>query len=231
VHKQLTLSGIRLQDTATFDNFYAVGNNLGVYSFLQSFFLTEEIYVYLWGNLGAGCSHLLQACCHMADAMGKNVMYIPLAEYDAFTPEIFDNLETMDIVALDDLHKIAKQLIWEEAVFHLFNRLRNEGKKLLIAGNNPPNQLGMLLPDLVSRLSWGTVFRVHALSDAEKIQALQLRAKHRGIKLPEEVANFLLRHYSRSSADLFNALDTLDLASLAEQRKLTIPFVKTVLGL
>lgn len=228
MQQQLTLSGIRLQDNATFENFYVAGNQQ-LCVFLQNLFSDHELYAYLWGNPGAGCSHLLQACCHKAHELAKSAMYLPLAEYQHLTPEVFDGLEEMDLVVLDDIQTVVKQPEWEEGIFHLFNRLRSSQRHLLIGANNPPNEIGINLPDLLSRLNWGVIFRVNALTDADKVLALRLRAEHRGIKLPEEVASFLLRHYSRSTMALFSALDTLDTASLAEQRKLTIPFVKYVL--
>ena len=230
MQQQLTLAGIQLQDSATFDNFYQEGNQQ-ICSFLQVLFSSDELYAYIWGNPGAGCSHLLQACCHKAHELHKTAMYLPLGEYKHLTPDIFDGLEAMDLIVLDDIQVVMQQTEWEEALFHLFNRLRNNHRQLLIGANNPPNEINVKLPDLLSRLNWGITFRVNALSDAEKVFALQLRAKHRGIKMPEEVAGFLLRHYSRSTTALFDALDKLDAASLAEQRKLTIPFVKQVLQL
>lgn len=228
VQQQLTLSGVRLQDNATFDNFYSDANQQ-LCDFLQTLFASNELYVYIWGNPGAGCSHLLQACCHKAHELNKTAMYLPLSEYHHLTPEILDGLEEMDLVVLDDIQVVMQQSEWEEAIFHLFNRLRSNQRQLLIGANNPPNEIGVKLPDLLSRLNWGVIFRVNALTDEDKVLALQLRAKHRGIKMPEEVAGFLLRHYSRSTNDLFEALDKLDTASLAEQRKLTVPFVKQVL--
>ena len=228
--EQLTLTGIRLQDNTTFENFYAK-NNQQVFQFLQSLFEEQELYAYLWGNAGSGRSHLLQACCHQAHHLNKKAMYLPLHEFIDLSPEVFDNLEMMDLIAIDDIQCIAGKAHWEEAFFHLFNRLRTNHRYLVIAGNTPPNALDLALPDLLSRLTWGLTFKLHVLTDDDKVSALLMRAAHRGMHMPEEVANFLLRHYSRTTNDLFNALDKLDLASLAEQRMLTIPFVKQVLGL
>jgi len=230
VLEQLTLSGIRLQDEKTFENFN-IENNHQIIDFLQAMLTGEELFAYLWGNSGVGRSHLLQAACHHAHYLNKTAMYLPLSEFIHLSPDVFDDLETMDLVAIDDLDVISNNTQWEEALFHLFNRLRHHNKYLLVAADNPPNQLAIALPDLLSRLTWGIVFRVNALTDEGKIKALCIRAEYRGMHMPEEVAHFLLRHYSRSSSDLFAALDKLDVASLAEQRKLTIPFVKQVLCL
>jgi DnaA family protein len=84
------------------------------------------------------------------------------------------------------------------------------------------------LPDLRSRLVWGPVFQLQVLPDAKKREALQLRAQLRGLELPENVADYLLSHYPRDLFGLFARLDQLDTAAMALQRKLTIPFIKTV---
>ncbi|WP_425319036.1 HdaA/DnaA family protein, partial [Rickettsiella grylli] len=82
-----------------------------------------------------------------------------------------------------------------------------------------------------SRLSSGILFQVHALNEAERLIALQARARLRGLELSEEVGQFLLFRLPRDSQALFSALMQLDKATLRLKRKLTIPLVKTILKL
>jgi DnaA family protein len=124
---------------------------------------------------------------------------------------------------------IAGRPLWEEAFFYLYNRLHDAGKRLIVTANVLPKSLGLVLPDLVSRLSWGVVFQIQGLTDTEKLQVLTLRAQRRGMTLSEDVGKFILNHCPRHMATLSSAFEALDKASLAAQRKLTIPFVKTVL--
>jgi DnaA family protein len=86
------------------------------------------------------------------------------------------------------------------------------------------------LPDLLSRLGSGPVYRINELDDQGKQSALQLHARNRGFDMPDDVANYLLKHCPRDMVSLFKILDQLDEASLSAQRKLTIPFVSTLLG-
>jgi arsenate reductase (glutaredoxin) len=95
----------------------------------------------------------------------------------------------------------------------------------------PPRQLNLGLPDLASRLDWGQIYKLQPLSDEDKLQALQLRARLRGFELPEDVGRFLLKRLDREMRTLFMTLDQLDRASITAQRKLTIPFVKEILKL
>ena len=226
--KQLPLS-MWLRQSASFDNYIAAANQQLLNNLRNLVASTQERFLFLWGNEGVGKTHLLQAACRAA-ASRKGSVYLPLQEADQFAPEMLEGLELMSLVAIDDLDAIAGDLSWETALFNLYNRVRDgDSCSLLVAARKPLVGLGLTLPDLKSRLGWGLVFQVHAMIDEEKVQALQQRADDLGFELPDEVANYLLRHYQRQTAALFNLLDQLDQHSLAEQRRLTIPFVKQVI--
>ncbi len=227
--EQLTL-GVRLEDDATFANFYE-GDNQQVFSYLKNLPLNgEKSFIYLHGRLGVGRSHLLQACCHRASEQGQTPVYLPLAKQQSLSPQILEGMETRAVVCLDDIECIAGKRDWEEALFHFYNRLIEiQQTHLIIAGLVPPIQLPLTLADLSSRLSAGIIFQVNPLTDDQKIAALQMRAKIRGLELSAEVGHYLLRRCPRDMHALFSTLEKLDQASLTAQRKLTVPFVKMVL--
>lgn len=230
-HNQLTLTGLRLRDHATFANFL-VGNNAIVVNYLSHF--TEHAdnwFTYIWGKTGSGRSHLLQACCLLAEQQALRSVYLPMTELMHLTPAILEGLEGCQLVCIDDIEAIAGKADWEEAVFHLYNRLQQVNAYLIISANIAPRELPIKLADLASRLTAGTIFHLEVLSDDEKLKALQIRAQERGIAVPDDVAAFLLKRISRNMTDLYETLDKLDQASLAAQHRLTIPFVKSVLGL
>lgn len=225
---QLTL-GVGLKDEATFANFYS-GNNAQLVTALQYAAQgTGEKIIYFYGAFGQGCTHLLQACCHEAHQNHRSSVYIPLLKKNDFSPEIFEGLESLQLVCVDDVHGIAGDPVWEEALFHAYNRIHDAGGCLIVTANVAPKALGLALPDVVSRLTWGIIFQLQPLTDAEKLLILMMRAERRGMTLSEEVGKFILNHCPRHMSTLFAALDALDKISLAAQRKLTIPFVKTVL--
>lgn len=227
---QLTLP-IRLRDDATLANFYFANNEL-LLSALPKFIQREsEPYLYLWGYASVGRSHLLQACCHEANQQGLTTAYIPLADIQFLNPSIFDELEKVNLVCIDDVDGIAGQKNWEESLFHLFNRIIANNNRLLIAASTVPKELNITLRDLTSRLNSGLIFQIHELSDQDRLLALQFRAKLRGLELTDEVGQFLLHRVERNLAFLFHTLEKLDQASLAKQRKLTIPFVKQTLAI
>lgn len=221
---QLTL-GVGLKEVATFSNFVAGQNG----SLIQTLQETNERVVYFCGTGGQGCTHLLQACCHEATANKMTSLYLPLSHLIDYSPAVFEGIESLALVCIDDLQFIAGKPAWEEAFFHAYNRMQDTQTRLIMAANVLPKSLGLILPDLVSRLNWGVVFQLQPLTDDEKLAVLMLRAERRGLTLSEEVGKFILTHCPRHMTTLFAALDALDKASLAAQRKLTIPFVKTVL--
>jgi len=214
--------GITLADTATFDNFYTGDNAAALHSMRDG----AEPFVYLWGASGSGRTHLLQAACQATAAVGEPAVYLPLGDRAELSPEMLDGLEAMRLVCLDDVDAIAGLEAWEQSLFHLYNRIRECGARLLAAADGAPGALALCLPDLASRLAWGPVFQLRTLSDADKLSALQLRARQRGLDLPAEVGEYLLRRCPRDTHSLFALLDSLDKAALAAQRRLTIPFVR-----
>jgi DnaA family protein len=230
VTEQLTL-GLQLQEDTTFANFYVADNRQLVLILQEIARGRGEQFVYLWGEKGVGCTHLLQACCHIANRLRLSPMYLPLDRLDELDPAVFDDLEALHLVCVDGVENIAGRPAWEEAFFHFFNRMREAGKRLIVAGRVPPNELGMALPDLVSRLNWGMVFQINQLTDEQKLEALYLRAKGKGLYLPENVGRFLIKRWPRDMKSLFEALEKLDHASLVAKKKLTVPFVKQALDL
>ncbi len=225
--RQLTLN-IRLRDDATFDNFYSE-NNQQLISHLHKLSCgNEQQFTYIWGKSGCGRSHLLQACCQAANERGLSSIYLPLSATE-LSLRILEDLEIMQLLCLDDIHSITGQHQWEEAVFHIFNKLLDQKKSLLISADTAPITLPITLPDLKSRLTGGITFQVQPLSDDQKLAALRLRAKARGLYLSHEAGRFLLNRYARDTTSLFAVLEKLDQASLSAQRRLTIPFIKSVL--
>ena len=223
MNQQLTL-GIHLRDDATYDNYF-VGNNEAVVHNLK---LQNEPYVFLFGENGTGKSHLLQAACHQAGKDGLPVAYLPLTE-EGLMPAMFDGLENMSLIALDDIQVVMGNEDWEIALFNLYNRVRETGSNMVVSSTLPLASLNIKLADLKSRLSWGPTYQLMALTDKEKQQALQQRAKNRGLDLADEVVLYLLKRSPRDMNSLFALFEKLDNASMVEKRKLTIPFIKDYL--
>ena len=187
-------------------------------------------FLYLWGESGVGKTHLTLAIAEKLQQQGHQVSYINFQELvDTTEADVLASLVQTNVLCLDDLQAICGDPDWEEALFHCFNRLREYDHKLLICADHSPSQLAIQLPDLRSRLSTGLVYPLPSMTDRLKQQALIRHAQTRGLILPEEVAQYLLRHYSRDMPSLMLVLQRLDKASLQAQRRLTVPIVKDVI--
>lgn len=231
--EQLTLS-VQLPDDETFDSFHAF-DNAPVIEQLKGFFTHQNAEFnstgcfYLFGVSGVGKSHLLHACCSYASEQSISSLCLDFSDKHELSEEVLDGLEHIDLICLDNLHLIAGHSLWEQGVFDLFNRLMEQNKKIIITAQDSAANIGICLPDLVSRLTWGYTEQIKALGDDEKVIALQYRASQRGLTLQHDVAKFLMNRFSRNMKDLIDSLDILDKASIKEQRKITIPFIKNIL--
>jgi DnaA family protein len=220
---------VQLRDESTLDNFLPLAGTQALIAALRDQAAgSGEAIIYIYGPTGVGKSHLLQASCHLA---GAGAIYLPLGELADFGPEdVVQGIEAMDLVCLDDMDRVLGRADWELALFNFCNRARQRGCAVLVAGNAAPRALGVDLPDLRSRLAWGIVYQLAQAGDEEKIAILQFRAARRGLALGREVCSYIVSRSARDLEALLALLETLDNASLVEQRALSIPFVKAVLG-
>jgi len=229
--KQLPL-GIRLRDNATFENFFSAGNQQATTTLQRAAAGSDggdATALYLWGTTGCGKSHLMQAACHRVAARDEAAAYLPLRDHEMFAPEMLEGMESLALVCLDDVEAIAGRREWEEAIFHLYNRIQASGAQLIASANAAPHALPLSLPDLATRLGWGLVFQLHELGDEQKVVALQQRAQAIGMEMSDDVARYLFSRTRRDMHSLFALLEALDHATLVAQRRLTIPFLKAFL--
>lgn len=189
-----------------------------------------EPLILIWGERGHGKTHLLNACCSEAAGHGQSAAYFPMRLLCELGPEVLDGADAFTIVCIDDVDAIAGNPGWELGLFNLFNQLRDAGHRLVISASLPPAQLGFTLPDLASRLSWGLTLRLQRPGEEDTRQILQMKSRSLGLEMPDAVARFLMNHAQRDLPALTALLDRLDRASLAAQRRLTVPFVKGLIG-
>lgn len=232
IENQLALQ-IKLNTQATFEDFFWADNNLILKQhILDIIHHSQSQILYIWAERGAGKSHLLQAICHEYSKHNNNAIYLPLKILTQFDGNLFEDLENQPLVVIDDVDTITNNMQWEEGLFHLFNKIRdNETSSLIITGNLPAHNLKLRLKDLQSRLTSCLSLQLLELNDENKVDCLIVHALKKGLKLSPQVAHYLLNHCTRNMIDLQKILDNLDEASLRAKRKLTIPFLKDVLNL
>lgn len=186
--------------------------------------------LYVWGTRGSGKTHVLQAAVQAADARGARAIYVPVAELLDAGAHILDGLDALDAIALDDVDACGGNAGWEARLFQFYNDAQAAGRRLLMASRVAPAARPFRLDDLVSRAQASLVYQLRELGEADKADALHLGARRRGLKLPDNVVEFILTRERRDMSALSAILDRLDTASLSRGRALTLPFVRDVLG-
>lgn len=228
--RQLPLA-MRLRERAVFDSFVP-GANAQVLVQLQAMACGGQPRVgWLYGPAGSGKSHLLQACCTRALEAGRAAAYLPLSQLQQFGPDALQGWSDAGLVALDELSTIVGRRDWEQALFALYHVSEERGATLLVAAAVPATQLSFALPDLASRFAGALPLSLQTLDERAQRQALQWRARARGLELPDQSARYLQRHFRRDLPTLCRLLDTIDTAALQAQRRLTVPFIREVLAL
>ena len=217
---------LRLADHAVFASYLSTGNEALVAMLTELADGFDGQGCWLWGSAAVGKTHLLQAVC---DRAGDRSVYVPLRMLREAGPELLDGLESREIICLDDIESVAGDAAWEEALFALCNQVFDADGTMLVAAAMSPRECPVSLPDLQSRLVRLPTFQVHALNEQALVIALQLRARHRGLDLPDETASYLISRSRRDMASLYELLDKLDHEALRAKRRLTVPFVKSVL--
>jgi len=218
---------LQLADHAVFASFLDSGNEALVATLSRIADDDVGHGCWLWGGSATGKTHLLQAVC---EAAGDRAAYIPLAMIAEAGPGVLDGLSSRELVCIDDIDQVVGQTEWEVALFDLYNQIFDAGSQLLVSAASTPRECPIDMADLASRLARLPVFQIHALGEDERVSALQLRSRHRGLELPDDTARYLLKRSRRDMASLYEILDTLDREALRAKRRLTIPFVREVLS-
>jgi DnaA family protein len=216
---------MRLRDRAVFASFLAGSNGLALVAAQQLAAARGDALLYLHGGESTGKSHLLQAVC----AAVPGAAYFPLAQLRELGPGVLENVAQLPVIALDDLDAVAGDPQWERQLFGVYNDCLARDTRVVIAAPVPASDLAVGLPDLRSRLAAMPHFGMRPLDEAQQREALRLRAAQRGIELPDDTVQYLQRRFARDMARLHELLDRLDLASLQEQRRVTVPFIREVL--
>ena len=226
---QYTLD-IALRKFATFDTFVNPDGNELV-SILKALAQTadEPRQYFIWGATQTGKSHLLQAVCNQLAGTSQKAVYLPIKDFAKLNLSVLSDLHHLDVICIDDIDNVLGKEKWNQALFRLINELRTANKSLVMTATPNPWNANLSLSGLASRLVWGPVYKMRHLSDEQKQVVIRLQANARGFELASGVCSYLLKRYSRELRKLIELLDHLDAQSLVQQRKVTVPFVKSVL--
>lgn len=205
-------------DYPSFDKFLGTENAELVYVLQHK----HGQFIYVWGEEGAGKSHLLQAWVAQALEAGKNAVYV-----DAAAEPLTDSALDADYLAIDQVEKLGNE---EQALlFSIFNRFRNSGKGFLLLGSESTPQQLIIREDLRTRMAYCLVYEAKSLTDREKIDALVSMAAARQVTIAPEIFEYLLNHWRRDMDSLMDMLDTLDNYAVTMGKRITLPLLRQLL--
>lgn len=201
-----------------FDKFLGTENAELVYVLQHK----HDPFIYVWGEEGAGKSHLLRAWVAQALDAGKKAVYI-----DAAATPLTEAAFEAEYLAIDQIEKLGNE---EQALlFAVFNRFRNSGKGfLLLSSEHTPQQL-VIREDLRTRMAYCLVYEVKPLTDQEKIDALVSMAAARQVTIDPKIFEYLLNHWRRDMDSLMQMLDTLDNYAVTMGKRITLPLLRQLL--
>jgi len=215
-------------DKASFDNYW-VGNNYELVTALRAMVqVSEPNVLYIYGPSSSGKSHLLFAAMRLAKQDTVKTSYISLND-EHVNVDMLSILDVGNLVFIDNIHAWAGDQEKERALFTLFEQIKHSGGQLVVASSQPPEASGFVIRDLVSRLMSGLIYGLHSLTEEQQLDAIKMRANQRGLLISEDTVKFLLKHSSRDNRELFTILEQIDQASLVEKRRITIPFIQSLL--
>lgn len=227
--KQLALD-LTLDDTYTFRNYWPEANR-DLFEAIQHYLnIGFPPLLFIAGPTSSGKTHILKAINEALKEQKQTVISLSMRELIDVTPNILDGMEQLDTIIIDDIDAVANHPAWQEALFHCYNRSQDKKCKWIVSAKEAPSHLSMTLKDLQSRLSHGITWALKPMDDTTKSKLLQFRAHKLGLQLSDQIADYLIHHYSRDLQTQINNLEKLEKASLSSLRKITIPFIKQTLS-
>jgi chromosomal replication initiator protein len=234
--------GTSLNPRHTFENFIVGSSNRMAHAVALS--VAEQpgrAYnpLFLYGGVGLGKTHLLQAIGHSAQQMGQRTLY---TSSESFTNDLINAIRTqstdqfrakyrtIDVLLIDDVHFIAGKEQTQEEFFHTFNALHAANRQIVLTSDRPPQAIPLLEERLRSRFTWGMIADIQPPNLETRIAILQAKAASIGRHVPDDVLTAIAQRAHRNIRDLEGALTNVLAHAEVARRPLTVALVEDALA-
>jgi chromosomal replication initiator protein len=172
--------------------------------------------LYIYGGVGLGKTHLLNAIGNSALGQGLKVVYVSAEQ---FTNEFINSLRerktddfrqkyrNTDMLLIDDIQFISGKEQTEESFFHIFNELRDSDRQIALTSNCPPNSIPLIEERLRSRLEWGLSAGIQPPDFETRLKILSSKAHKEGVDLTPDVLEYIAEHIKQNIRELEGSLN------------------------
>jgi chromosomal replication initiator protein len=234
----------QLNPRYTFENFVVGSSNKHAHAF--SLAVAEsptKTYnpLFIYGGVGLGKTHLIQAICHHAYQKAQGSLKICYLPSERFTNELIDAIQrhstaafrqkyrNTDILVVDDVHFFAGKESTQEEFFHTFNTLYDAHKQIIFSSDRPPKEIANLQERLVSRFGWGLTTDIQPPDLETRVAILKKKVEREPVHVPDEVIFFIAQLIKTNIRELEGALVRTIANSLLEEKPITLEAAKEVL--
>lgn len=196
--------------------------------------------LFLYGKVGLGKTHLLQAIAHHIVNNENNMSFTYLSS-EQFTNELINSIRddrtarfrkkyrNTDILLVDDIHFLAGKERTQEEFFHTFNALHETHKQIVLSSDRPPSEISALEKRLISRFEWGLIADIQPPDLETRIAILKKKAVVENLDLPDEVIVFIAERIKTNIRRLEGCLIRLVAHSSLFKERIDINSIKDIL--
>jgi chromosomal replication initiator protein len=237
-------TGLVINRNYTFDNFVVGPHNEIAVAAAKSIVSHDVRHynpLFIYGNVGLGKTHLLQAICHglLSRPKPPRIVYVSCelfinqfisaiekGQLDAFRGKY----RQTEVLVIDDVHFIANKDRSQEEFFHTFNDLHQRDRQIILSSDSPPLEIPTLSERLVSRFKQGMVCQLESPLYETRIQIAKAKATQLGAHLPDDVLDFIARSVQTNVRDLHGAVTRVIGVSSLKNIPVSLPMARQILG-
>jgi len=194
--------------------------------------------LFIYGGVGLGKTHLMQAVGNVMAAQGKSVIYTSVEQFlNDFSRHLSnrtmdrfkDKYRKCDLLLIDDIQFLSGKNQIQEEFFHTFEALRNENKQIIITSDKHPKKIGGLEERLKSRFEWGLVADIQPPELETKIEIIKKKCEINRVKLDKDVINYVATIIENNTREIEGILSKLNAYSQLMGVDINIEFARNVL--
>ncbi len=195
--------------------------------------------LFIYGGVGLGKTHLMQAIGNELLKSGKKIIYNTFEQFmNRYTANLRSKsmdrfreyYRNCDILLIDDIQFISRKEQTQDEFFHTFNELHSLKKQIVITSDRAPKKIAGLVDRLKSRFEWGMLVSINPPELETKIAIIQKKSQLNGIRIPDDVINFLATNLGNNIREIEGTLIKLNAMSNLLNQPITLEFTKNAIS-